>query len=431
MTPSRWLGRRSVVLAVALVSTALACKRSPYPPPPPTQQVAVVDTLHGVAFTDPYRWLEQQTSDPVRAWVAAQNAYADSIVGNTPSRREIARRLRELYGGPTIGAPRPAGRWEYFTLRRSGEDVAAIYRRPKPAHPTPIDPSGRYQKIVDPLAIRSDGTTSVGIEGFSPDGRLMLYSVRDGGPDEITVHVRNLAAGKDLPDSLPWALYDETEFDHAGRGFYYVQRSRQTGPRLKYHRLGAPVPRDTVVFGEGYGPTTFLNVDFPENGRWRVYTVGYGWARNDVLLQDMSRGGTLIPIAQGIPAHFEPQWVDGRLRMRTDLDAPKGRIVTVDPRKPAQRDWRTLIPEAQDVLDRYARIGDRVYVTYLHDVGDQIRVPAGDLPAGPALGPRRWPLVEPGRGRGRPRAGFLAADGGPGDPLGALERGQHPLRRHR
>ncbi|MBI2403489.1 MAG: S9 family peptidase [Gemmatimonadetes bacterium] len=373
------------VIAVGLSAVA-ACARSPYPPPPETRQATVVDTLHGVTFRDPYRWLEDQQSPEVRQWIAAQNAYADSIIGDTPSRRQIASRLRELMGAPNIGQPRKAGSWEYFTLRRSGEEVGAIYRRRAPARPTPIDPEAEYQKIVDPLAIRSDATTGVGIEGFSPDGRLMLYSVRDGGPDEISVRVRDVANGADLPDSLPWALYASISFDRTGAGFYYVHRSRQIGPRLKYHQLGTDPARDSVLFGDGLEPTSFLNASFPQDGRWRLYHVGHGWARNDVWLQNVSRGGGMITIAKDLPAHFAPQFIDGKVWMRTDLDAPKGRIVVVDPSKPAPETWTEVVPEGEDVLDGFSQIDGKLYVTYLHDVSHRIRVftmdgkPAGEVP---------------------------------------------------
>ncbi len=377
---------RLAVVASVLLAALPTCSRSPYPPPPPTRRVAVVDTLHGYAFPDPYRWLEDQKSEETAAWVAAQNAYADSILGDTPSRQAIARRLRELRGEPSIGPARRAGAFEYFTLRRPGEEVAAVYRRAAPAAPTPIDPKATYQKVLDPLSIRSDGTTSVGIEGFSPDNRLMLYSVRDGGPDEVSIHLRNLTTGKDLPDSLPWALYGGFTFDPAGNGFYYVHRSRQVGPRLKYHRLGTEVASDSVLFGQTYGATAFLNVSFPEQGRWRLFTVGYGWARNDVLLQDMTHGGKMIPIAQDLPAHFSPRFVDGKLWMRTDLDAPRGRVVVVDPLKPARENWKDVIPQGDDVLEDYTEIDGKLYVTYVHNVSERIAVltkdgkPAGEVP---------------------------------------------------
>lgn len=379
--------RSTTTLGAVALCTAVACARSPYPPPPPTRQAVVVDTLQGVVFRDPYRWLEDQKGAEVRQWITGQNAYADSILGDTPSRQHIASRLRELMGAPNLTPPRRGGEWEYFTLRRGTDEVAAIYRRRVPREAAPIDPEAQYQQVIDPLAINSDGTTSVGIEDVSRDGRLMLYSVRDGGPDEVSIKVRDLLKGADLPDSLPWALYGSISFDRAGRGFYYVRRSRETGPRLKYHRLGTDAGADSVLFGEGLGPTSFLNVSFPDDGRWRLFTVGHGWQRNDVFLQDMTRGGAMITIARDMPAHFQPQWNDGKLWLRTDFAAPRGRLMLVDPRKPAREHWTEVIPEEnEDVLDSFSILDGKLYVIYLHNVSHRIRVftldgrPAAELP---------------------------------------------------
>ena len=63
--------RHRWIITLALLGVACG---SPYPPPPETAQDPVVDTLHGVVFTDPYRWLEHQNSPETRAWIAEQNA---------------------------------------------------------------------------------------------------------------------------------------------------------------------------------------------------------------------------------------------------------------------------------------------------------------------------------------------------------------------
>lgn len=367
----RSLGCLRVGGALALVLTA--CRKEA-PPPPATRTDIVADTLHGTVVPDPYRWLENQSSDEVRAWIDAQAAYADSMVGTPAERSGLATRLRALMDVPNAGAPRKAGEWEYFTLRQPGDEVAAIYRRPAPKEPTPVDPTGTYEKILDPAALRPDGTTSVEMQGFSPDGKLMLYAVRDGGPDEVTVRVRDLAAGADLPDSLPWALYASLNFDKGAKGIFYVHRSREIGPRFKYHKLGTDVAKDMVLFGDGYAPTAFLNATLVDGGRLRLFTVGHGWARNDVFVQDMSRGGRIISIAKDIPAHFAPQFIDGTLWMRTDLDAPKGRLVTVDLATPAPPAWKTVIPETDDVLDAFSVIDGKLYVSYVHDAASRIAI---------------------------------------------------------
>ena len=341
---------------------------------PPTRTVAAADTINGHVVPDAYKWLENSSSPEVRQWISAQEKYADAVVGNTPQRAALAKRLRELMDTPAVGAPRKAGAWEYFTLRRPGDEVAAVYRRKASANSGPIDPDGKYEKILDPAALRRDGTTSFDMQGFSPDANLLLYSIRDGGSDETSIHVHDVAKGVDLSDSLPWALYGGFSWDKAGKGFYYVHRSRQIGPRFKYHALGTDIARDSVLFGQGLNPTAFLTVSSIDGGKDRLFVVGHGWARNDVFIQDVAHHGAITAIVKDVPAHFTPEFADGTLWMRTDLGAPRGRLAIVDLAHPAPANWKTVIPEGADVLDGLTTIDGKLYVTYVHDVADRIVV---------------------------------------------------------
>lgn len=377
---------------VAAAALALACNASPYPPPPDTARSPVVDTLHGVAVTDDYRWLEDQASPETRAWIAAQNEYAEQIVGDTPLRAALETRLAELMDVPGAVFPRRSGEHEYFSLRKPGREVAAIYRRPAPEQPEdgPLDTSAEYEVVVDPLDMRPDGTTSVAIRDLAPDGSLMLYAVRDGGQDETSIRVRDLATGQDLPDRLPNALYGAVSFDEDGAGFHYVHRSRQAGPRLRHHVLGTPIDEDVVVFGggtdangegvpgigpDGLAPTTFLGFSRTGDDRF-VYTVQHGWTRTDVYLHDLGAGtgagAKPTPLVVGAPARFRVRWVEGELFMLTDLHAPNNRIVAVNPDAPDEGDWREVLPETDDALANYQIIDDHIFATYVHNASNRI-----------------------------------------------------------
>ncbi len=366
---SRW----PATAALATVGLALACG-SPYPSPPETVRDPVVDTLHGVAITDDYRWLEDQVSPETRAWIAEQNAYAEQIVGDTPLRQQLAARLRELMNVQGALFPRRAGDYEYFTFRKPDREVAAIYRRPAPdeREDTPIDPNGDFEVVIDPLDIHPDGTTSVSIRDFSPDGNLMLYAIRDGGQDELMIRVRDLTTGEDLPDRLPNFLYGSTFFDPQGTGFYYTWRSREVGPRVRHHTLGTNSDQDTELFGEGHGPETFINVTQGGDGRYLVYTVRHGWARTDVYLQDLGAGGEPKPIIVSAPARFSARFVGGELYLLTNVDAPKNRVMAVDLNRPDPANWREVIAEGDDLLTGYQIIGDEIYADYLHNVASRI-----------------------------------------------------------
>jgi len=359
---------------IVLASLALAC--SPYPAPPDTARDPVVDTLHGVAISDDYRWLEDQDSPETRAWIAEQNAYAERIVGDTPLRQGLEARLRELMNVPGALFPRRAGDFEYFAFRAPDREVGAIYRRPAPEEPQrdPVDPDGDFEMVLDPLDIHPDGTTSVSIRDFSPDGSLMMYAIRDGGQDEVMIRIRDLASGEDLPDRLPNFLYGSIFFDPDGTGFYYTWRSREVGPRVRHHTLGTDIADDTELFGEGHGPETFINAAQGGDGRYMIYTVQHGWARSDVHLHDLEAGTEPRPISVGAPARFRARFMDDEIYLLTNLDAPRNRVVAVDLRDPDPNpaNWREVIAEADDLLTGYQIIGGAIYADYLHNVSSRI-----------------------------------------------------------
>ena len=98
---------RSPIFAGLLL--CLAACGGDYPPPPDTEELPFTETLHGVEFEDPYRWLEDQDSPETRAFIDRQNEYAELIVGEPPEREWARRRLRELIDTPAVGSPNKAG----------------------------------------------------------------------------------------------------------------------------------------------------------------------------------------------------------------------------------------------------------------------------------------------------------------------------------
>lgn len=352
--------------------------------------MTVVDTLHGVPFEDDYRWLEDQRAPETRAWITAQNAYAETIVGNSPLRDSIRTLLRAMLDVPDVGTTRTAGKFEYFTIRRPGDALARLYRRPAPAKGDTAQPSieGDYELVLDPATIDSAHRTLVSMMDFSPDGRIMMYSVRQGGADEIEVRFRDLTTGEDLPDRLPDALYGGIDFSSDGKSITYVHRSRDDGPRLRRHVFGEDPANDSLLFGNGLPPTVFLSTDLVDGGRLRIINVQHGWAGSDVYLQN-PRTGEIRTVIADTAAHVSVRWRDGRLWIHTDLGAPKYRLATTDPARPAPEHWRDVIPESEDVLQSYTFIDDRIYATYLHNVSDRIRVfrmdgtPAGEVEVPP------------------------------------------------
>ena len=70
---------------------------------PESRRDPVTQVMHGVEFVDDYTWLEDQDAPETRAWISAQNRFAEEVVGESPLRDGIRRRLRELTDSDDVG----------------------------------------------------------------------------------------------------------------------------------------------------------------------------------------------------------------------------------------------------------------------------------------------------------------------------------------
>src|SRR6266496_6694263 len=116
-TNRRMSMRKHFLLVLLGFVVACATATRHLPPPPVTEAKPVTETLHGVAITDPYRWLEDQQSPETRAWIDRQNLYTDSLLGQLPQKQKFAQRVQQLLNTDQIGTPVVKG-GRYFFSRR-------------------------------------------------------------------------------------------------------------------------------------------------------------------------------------------------------------------------------------------------------------------------------------------------------------------------
>ena len=374
-------------MAARIVTRAQEPPPAPVPGPPATRQDNVRETLHGVELVDPYRWLEDQQAPDTRAFIDHQNQYAHRLLDPLPGLPAIRSRLAALMRRDTQGAPvERAGR--YFTLRRGADDpLPILYVRDRR--------DGTDAILLDPRPLSADHTTSLSLEDIAMNGRVLVYGVRTGGEDETELRVKDVDTLQDLPDRLPRALYRGVTLQPDGKTFYYARQDRATGIRIHRHVLGTPIDLDDEIFGEGFGPSDWIDARVSENGRHIVFTVAHGWASTEVYVQALEPSAArpsgsstrpldpstlrpsdsrAVPVVRGIDAHVTAQFAGDRLIAQTDWHAPLGRIVEIDPSDPSPDKWRDIVPSGQDALDAYALVGGRLVVQRLHDVTARLDV---------------------------------------------------------
>lgn len=364
-------------LALALIAAGCAPAARPLPPFPPSRAIDFKETIHGVELADPYRWLEDNASPETRAWIDAQNRYTHALLDGEPALPRIRARLEALARVESQTAPVEVG-GRYFVWKRTPKDELAILMVRDGA-------AAEARVLLDPNPLSPDHSTQAGLEAISRDGGLIVYSIRRSGKDESELRVRDVASGADAADAMPEGLYRGVSLDGDARGFYYALQDRATGSRIRYHALGTPPSADREVFGSGYGPSQWVNAFVSENGRHLVFTVAHGWQRNEIWVQDLPGDGPPRPIVKDLDAHFDVDYAGDRLIVQTDWQAPRGRLVEIDPAAPAPDRWREIVPHRDDALTGFQASGGKLLVYSLHDVSARLELfsvegkPLGDV----------------------------------------------------
>src|SRR5579864_1116033 len=219
--------------------------------PPPTLVEPVTEVLHGVEVTDPYRWLEDQSSARTRAWIEEQTAYTRAYLEAIPGREQVRDRVKELLAVKEVISEPWNVRERYFFLKRQNEaEQPAIVMRDGLFGPETV--------LVDP-ALRATGpSTAVAIAAISEDGRFLAYSVRQGGTDHSSIEILDIERGTVLPDCLPDGSCSGIAFASDGSGFYYSHRelhdSRPNYRAVFCRRFGVERSQDQEVFFAGDEP---------------------------------------------------------------------------------------------------------------------------------------------------------------------------------
>ena len=113
-----------------------------------------------------------------------------------------------------------------------------------------------------------------------------------------------------------------------------------------------------------------------------------------------------MPVRVELIDNFEHEYTfvgnDGpRLFFKTDVDAPRRRVIAIDLRKPKQADWKEIIPQAEDTLTDVSLVGDRFIGLYLNDASTQVKLFALD---GRFVGEVELPGIGTAAGFGQRRA---------------------------
>ena len=394
------------VLGAVLLSTAtlVSAQSMPTRTYPDTRKQDLVEVQFGEAVADPYRWLENdvRTDPEVADWVKRQNGVTQDYLNTLPQRRWFAQRIRALTDYERFGLPQKAGK-SYFYTRNSGlQNQSQLFVR--------TGLNGAPRLLIDPNTWAKDGATALDAWVPSHDGKLLAYSVQDGGSDWRMIKLIDVKTGQVMADEIKWAKFTGIAWV-GSEGFLYSRfpqpepgkefQSLNTNQAIYFHRVGTPQSADELVYSTPDRPELGHFADVTADNRWVVISTSRGtdakYELHVIPLAGQRIGGAAPAKGKGgkrswqvhaLVAGLDHEWrlVEGlgdTLYFATNKNAPKLKVVKVDltarqaapaPLRGEQFAFTEVIPERAETLDRAQIVGNRLILSYLRDAASTAEV---------------------------------------------------------
>lgn len=351
---------------------------------PKTKKVDVTDDYFGVKVVDPYRWLEDDNSEETKEWVRTQNELTDKFFSQISYRDIIKSKIEDILScqryWPTLNGNHndtgiKVGQYYYFAMN-NGLDEANIFYRLRNANEEP-------EVFLNPKDFKVNGEhTSLALFDVSKDCKYMVFSVSKSGSDWKELRVIETDTKKILPDVVKWVKFTSPVFFRDG--FFYGGYDKpeegnelvqaNTNQKVFFHKLGTNQNQDRLIFEDNDNPKQINGIQVNKDETYAII-YKFGDLKSCMFGLLDKENPTFKTI---IEPSDKDSWCVGeignKLAFLTSIDAPKKRLVTIDPNNPDSKNWTTIIPECDNVLDQVEVYGDKLLVSYIDNVKTRLYV---------------------------------------------------------
>jgi len=242
------------------------------------------------------------------------------------------------------------------------------------------------RQLLDPNTLSSDGTIALAGEAITDDGKLMAYGTAASGSDWQEWHVRDVDTGKDLPDLIKWVKFSAASWTKDGKGFYYSRFDEPKGTALRdtnyfqklyYHKLGTTQSEDKLIYERPDNKELGFGGRVTNDGHYLVIFVSQGTSpKNRLYYKDLTKPDSqVVKLLDDFDAEYRFIDNDGPVFwIRTDLDAPRGKLIAIDTRHPERANWKMLVEQSADKLEDARAVDNLFLLGYLKDARTEVRV---------------------------------------------------------
>ncbi|WP_372761515.1 prolyl oligopeptidase family protein, partial [Pseudoalteromonas sp.] len=291
-----------------------------------------------------------------------------------PYRDKLKQSLKKLMDYEKVGAPFKEGDYTYFYKNDGLQNQAVLYRSKE---------GGAVEVFLDPNTFSEDGTTSMSGLSFSKDGSLLAYQISEGGSDWRKIIIIDTDTKQQVEQALVDVKFSGISWLN-NNGFYYSSYDKPKGSELSaktdqhklyYHKLGTAQAEDRLVFGGvAKQQHRYVGGKVTDDGRYLFISASVSTSGNKLFMQDLTKPNS--PLVT-VLAHTDSdtQVIDNegsKLFIKTNLNAPNNKVVTVDASNPSAEHWVDFIAETEHVLN-VSLGGNTLFANYMVDAISKVK----------------------------------------------------------
>jgi prolyl oligopeptidase len=358
------------LLLITLIVSVMGCKQQQTFHYPETPKGDVVDNYHGTEVPDPYRWLEDDTSEETAAWVKAENEVTFAYLESIPFRDALKQRMTEMWNYPKMGTPFKEGDLYFYSYNTGLQNQSVVYKLKN------LDEEGEV--FLDPNNFSKDGTVALAGLSFSKDHQYAAYGISKGGSDWREFFVREVSTGKDLSDHIEWIKNSGVSWYK--NGFFYTRydtpargdelKGENKNAKIYYHLLGTTQSEDRLIHQDETHPDRSFYMDVTEDEQ---YIMLYAYESTSGNSLAFKKAGLDDKPFTWLDEDFDDDYIpignnENMLYVLTNNQAPLYRLVGIDMNNPGRENWMDIIPEDEkNVLESATLAGGKIIASYIKD----------------------------------------------------------------
>ncbi|XP_066268669.1 prolyl endopeptidase-like [Branchiostoma lanceolatum] len=348
---------------------------------------SAIDDYHGTKVPDPYSWLEDPDGEETKAFVEAQNKITVPYLEKCAVRKQFQARLKEMWDYPKYGCPFKRGSRYFYYYNTGLQNQSVLYVQDS------LDAEAKV--FLDPNKFSEDGTVSLRGSAFSEDGEYFAYGISKSGSDWVTIKFMKVAGAEQLPDTLEYVKFSCMSWTHDHKGMFYnrfpepetkadgTETTANLHQKLYYHVIGTDQSKDVLCGEFPDHPKWMPGAEVSDDGRYVILAIREGCDPVnrlyycDLQTVDHKVTGVLpwVKVADNFDAEYEYIANEGTVfTFKTNLNAPRYKLINIDFSKPEMDQWTDLVPESEtDVMEWTACVNeDKLVLCYLHDVKTEL-----------------------------------------------------------